>query len=80
MIRFIIDTRVLELPYYEIIERKIDEIRESEAIVIISEIDPIRILARLKIRKKVDVIVRLIHKNNQKEKKWIIYLIKSSYR
>ncbi|AKA74725.1 hypothetical protein SULI_13385 [Saccharolobus solfataricus] len=80
MIRYIIDTRVLELPHYEIIERKIDEIRESEGIVIISEVDPIRVLARLKIQKKVDIIVRLIHKNNQEEKKWIIYLIKSSYR
>ncbi|MCH4814694.1 MAG: hypothetical protein QXY87_10135 [Saccharolobus sp.] len=74
MIRYIIDTRVLEFSSHKIIERRINEIGEGEIIVIISKVDPARILARLKLKKGIDIIV-----NKNKKENWIVYLIKSSY-
>ncbi|ACR41402.1 hypothetical protein [Saccharolobus islandicus] len=74
MIRYIIDTRVLEFSSHKIIERRINEIGESEIIVIISKVDPATILAGLKLKKGIDIIV-----NKNKKENWILYLIKSSY-
>jgi hypothetical protein len=74
MTRYIIDTRVLEYFSYEIIERRINEIVEGEIIVVISKVDPARILARLKLKKGIDIIV-----SKNKKENWILYLIKSSY-
>ncbi|WP_218258154.1 hypothetical protein [Saccharolobus shibatae] len=74
MIRYIIDTRVLEFSSHKIIERRINEIGEGEIIVIISKVDPAMILARLKLKKGIDIIV-----NKNKKENWIVYLIKSSY-
>ncbi|WP_016731672.1 hypothetical protein [Saccharolobus islandicus] len=74
MIRYIIDTRVLEFSSHKIIERRINEIGEGEIIVIISKVDPATILARLKLKKGIEIIV-----NKNKKENWILYLIKSSY-
>ncbi|WP_218260693.1 hypothetical protein [Saccharolobus shibatae] len=74
MIRYIIDTRVLEFSSHKIIERRINEIGEGEIIVIISKVDPAMILARLKLKKGIDIIV-----DKNKKENWIVYLIKSSY-
>ncbi|ACP37561.1 hypothetical protein [Saccharolobus islandicus] len=74
MIRYIIDTRVLEFSSHKIIERRINEIGEGEIIVIISKVDPATILARLKLKKSIEIIV-----NKNKKENWILYLIKSSY-
>ncbi|ACP34926.1 conserved hypothetical protein [Sulfolobus islandicus Y.G.57.14] len=74
MTRYIIDTRVLEYFSHKIIERRINEIVEGEIIVVISKVDPARILARLKLKKGIDIIV-----SKNKKENWILYLIKSSY-
>jgi len=42
--------------------------------VVISKVDPARILARLKLKKGIDIIV-----SKNKKENWILYLIKSSY-
>ncbi len=68
MIRYIIDTRVLEFSSHKIIERRINEIGEGEIIVIISKVDPATILARLKLKKSIEIIVN-------KNKKRIGYYI-----